>query len=97
MPSVSAKPLIKEVEKINKIAQTIKELKLLSRIDGHALLKPSSVAKESPLPCLISSFIRAKIKILASTAIPIDNTNPPIPAKLKVTGMNLNKESVIAA
>jgi len=37
---VKANPLIKLVEKINKIAQTIKEFRLLSLIDGHALLNP---------------------------------------------------------
>jgi len=42
--SVNANPLMKEVATKNKIAQTINELKLLSLIDGHALLKPSSMA-----------------------------------------------------
>lgn len=39
--NVKANPLINDVEKINKIAHTIKEFKLLSRIDGHAREKPS--------------------------------------------------------
>lgn len=92
---VKANPLMKEVAKINKIAQTIKELKLLSRIEGQALLNPSSTDEESDFPSFISSLILEKIRILASTAIPMDRTKPPIPAKLKVTGMNLNKERAI--
>ena len=34
----------------------------------------------------ISSFKRSKIRMLASTAIPIERINPAIPAKVKVTG-----------
>lgn len=93
---VRANPFMKDVENINRIAQTIKEFKLLSRIDGQAREKPSEIAKVKPLPCLISSFILAKIKMLASTAIPMDKINPPIPAKVKVTGINLNTASTIA-
>ena len=93
---VRANPLIKLVAKVNKIAQTIKEFRLLSLMDGQALRKPSSMAEDKFLPALISSFILAKIKMLASTAIPIDRTNPPIPAKVKVTGISLNKERVMA-
>ena len=94
--NVKANPLIKDVENINKIAQTIKEFKLLSLIEGQALLNPSLIDKLKSLPLLISSFILAKIKILASTAIPMDRINPPIPAKVSVTGTNLNRERVSA-
>ena len=89
---VSAKPLIKDVENKNKMAQTISELKLLSRIDGQALLKPSWIANDNPFPSLTSSFILAKIKMLASTAMPIDKINPPMPARVRVTGINLKIE-----
>ena len=93
---VSAKPLIKEVENINKMTHTSKELILLSLIDGQARLNPSEIANGNALPCRISSFILAKIKILASTAIPMDKINPPMPAKVNVTGTSLNMESVMA-
>ena len=98
MPSanVKAKPLIKLVATKNKIAQTINELKFESRIDGHALLNPSSIDCDKLLPAFISSFILAKIKILASTAMPIERIKPPIPAKVKVTGMSLNTAKVSA-
>ena len=93
--NVKAKPLINDVEKINKIAQTINEFKLLSLIDGQALLNPSLMAKDTDLSSFISSLILAKIKILASTSIPMDKINPPMPAKVKVMGPNLNKESMM--
>src|SRR3989344_4434909 len=75
--SVNANPLINEVENINKMAHTMSEFKLLSRIDGQARENPSEIEIDKLFPCLISSFILAKIKILASTAIPIDSINPP--------------------
>ncbi len=86
---VTAKPLTTLVVNWIKIKQVIKVLKLLSRIDGQARLKPSSMAIDNGLPTLISSFILAKIKILASTAIPMDMINPAKPAKVKVTGQSL--------
>ena len=94
--SVKANPFIKDVATKNKIAQTISELKFESRIDGQALLKPSSIATAKPFPDFISSFILAKIKILASTAMPMERTNPPMPAKVNVTGINLKIDKVIA-
>ena len=93
---VSANPLIKDVENKNKMAQTIKEFKLLSRMDGQAREKPSLIATPNSLPCFISSFMRAKIKMLASTAMPMDKMNPPMPASVIVTEISLNKERAIA-
>ena len=93
--NVSANPLINEVENMNKIAQTIREFTLLSLIDGQALVNPSFIANPKSLPCLISSFILAKIKMLASTAIPIDKIKPPTPAKVSVMGINLKIERII--
>ena len=93
---VNANPLINEVATKNNIAQTIKELKFESRIEGHALLNPSSIDCDKLFPDFISSFILAKIKMFASTAIPIERINPPMPAKVKVTGINLNIAKVSA-
>ena len=90
MLKVKANPLIKLVAKVNKIAQTINELKLLSLIDGQALVNPFSTETKKLFSCFNSSRIREKIKMLASTAIPIDNIKPAIPDKVKVTGINLN-------
>ena len=89
-PKVKANPFIKLVATKNKIAQTIRELKLLSRIEGQARLNPSSMACDRPFPAFISSFILAKIKMLASTAIPMERINPPMPARVNVTGISLN-------
>ena len=88
---VKAKPLIKLVPRKNKIKATIKVVRFPSLIEGQLLLNPSSRAMEKLCSRFNSSLILENIKILASTAIPIDNIKPPIPAKVKVTGINLNK------
>ncbi len=62
---------------------------LESRIDGQARRKPSSIAAVFNNPLLISSLVLSKIKILASTAIPIERMNPAMPAKVIVIP-NLN-------
>ena len=85
-PRVTAKPLTALVVNIIKIKQVIKVLKLLSLIDGQALLNPSSIAVASVLPLAISSFILAKIRILASTAMPTETMAPAKPDKVKVIG-----------
>ena len=72
-------------------------LPLLSLIAVQARLKPASMAAPNVLPILSSSFIRSKIRTLASTAIPIDKTKPPIPARVRVTGISLNIASTTAA
>ena len=48
--NVSANPLINEVEKMNKMAQTIREFKLLSRMEGQARPNPSLMAAARLLP-----------------------------------------------
>src|SRR3989344_2167063 len=94
--SVRANPLINDVEKMNKMAQTISEFKLLSRMDGQARLNPSAMLAGRLLLCKISSFMRAKIRMLASTAMPMDKINPPMPANVNVTGTNLKIERTTA-
>src|ERR1035437_730739 len=55
-----------------------------SLIDVQALEKPNSIAVSCDLPCLNSSFILSKIKMLASTAMPIERIKPAIPERVKV-------------
>ena len=86
---VKANPLTKLVPKANRIPLTIKVLRLLSLIDGHARLNPSSIAKPKIRPLRNSSFILSKIKMLASTAMPTLKIKPAIPASVKVTGISL--------
>ena len=81
----------------NKIAATNIVVRLPSRIEGQALLKPSSKEMEKLFCWFNSSFIREKIRILASIAIPIDKIKPPIPAKVKVIGINLKKHPTTLA
>ena len=85
-PKVTANPLTALVVNMIKIKQVIKVLKLLSRMDGQARLKPSLMALASGRPFKISSFILAKIKMLASSAMPTETMAPASPAKVKVTG-----------
>lgn len=92
---VKANPLTEPEPNEYKTIQVIIEEKFESRIEGQALKKPSFIACTYSLPPLISSFIRSKINTLASRAIPIDKINPAIPAKLKVTGINLKIASEI--
>ena len=70
---------------------------LESRMEDHALEKPASTAFIAERPILSSSFIRSKIKIFASTAIPTDRMNPPIAASVNVTGISLKRASVMIA
>ena len=87
--SVKANPRIEPVPKLNKIAVVISEETFESRIDDQALLNPACRASCFGLPHLTSSLIRSKIKMLASTAIPMESTNPATPARVNVTGTNL--------
>jgi hypothetical protein len=92
--SVKAKPLIKLVPNQNKIIEVMIVERLLSRIDSQALQKPSRIASSRVLPEESSSFILSKIKMFASTAIPIVRMNPAIPAAVNVTQSSLKIESI---
>ena len=59
-----------------------------SRIEFQARLKPASTAVASVLPVLSSSFVRSKIRMLASTAMPTESTKPAMPARVMVTGIS---------
>ena len=59
-----------------------------SRIEFQARPKPASIAAGSVLPSRSSSFIRSKIRMLASTAMPTESTKPAMPARVSVTGMS---------
>ncbi|MBA7704669.1 hypothetical protein ES703_113486 [subsurface metagenome] len=69
---------------------------MLSLMAVQARLKPASIAAPSVLPVLNSSFMRSKISTLASTAIPMDKIKPPMPARVRVTGISLNMASTSA-
>ena len=93
---VRANPFIKLVPSQNRITATIKVVKFPSLIDGHALRKLSSTDWEKLLPDLNSSLNLEKIKMLASMAIPIERIKPPMPAKVRVTGINLKRDKTKA-
>ena len=66
-----------------------------SKILVNALSNPEFIAVNNVLPALSSSFVLSKIRMFASTAIPIERINPAIPAKVKVTGIALNNAKSI--
>ncbi len=90
MLKVKAKPLIKLVPNQKRIKATIKVVIFPSLIEGQLLLNPSIKETLKLFSCFISSLILEKIKTLASTAMPIERIKPPMPAKVKVTEINLN-------
>ncbi len=60
------------------------EEKLESRMESQARLNPSEMAWSRLTSLCISSFIRSKIKMFASTAIPIESNTRAIPANVRV-------------
>src|SRR3989344_1716737 len=61
IPSVSAKPLIKEVPNQKRISAVMRFEKLESRIDSQAREKPSLTASATLFPDFNSSLTRSKI------------------------------------
>lgn len=94
---VKANPRIMLEPNQNKIPLVIKVEMLLSRIDGQAREKPSSKLANKLLPFFDSSLILSKTKTFASTAIPIVMTNPAMPERVRVTGINLKIAKTIIA
>src|SRR3989344_187442 len=95
IPKVRAKPLTTLVPIQKRITEVIRLDMFESRMEGHARLKPSVTAAKISLSFFSSSLVLSKIRIFASTAIPIERINPAIPAAVKVTGINLKIESII--
>ena len=92
---VNANPFTILVPQKYKIAQVIIVVIFESKILVNALSNPELIAVNNVLPAFNSSFVLSKIKILASTAIPIDKIKPAIPASVKVTENTLNKANNI--
>ena len=81
----------------NRIAQVMNVATFESRIEGQARLKPMSMAVLKGRPRRNSSFMRSKMRMLASTAIPIERMKAAIPESVRVTGQILKTASVISA
>ena len=100
IPRVRAKPDIRLAPNLcpnqKSIALVIKVETLLSLMDVHALLNPISIAEVNVRPNLNSSFILSKIRMLASTAIPIERMKAATPASVKVMGTSLNMLRIAA-
>ncbi|GFQ67924.1 hypothetical protein TNCT_693921 [Trichonephila clavata] len=59
-----------------------------------AFLNPSSIARSTLLPDLISSRIRSNIKTFASTAIPTVSAIPAIPGKVRVASSRVRIDNI---
>ena len=88
MIRTSANPRIVDEPKRYRIVAVIRLDTFESRIEFQARSKPASTAGGRDLPARSSSFIRSKIRMLASTAMPIERTKPAMPASVSVTGMS---------
>src|SRR3989344_1503423 len=88
-PRVKAKPLTAEVPNQNKMIAVMIEEMFESLIESQALENPSCRESWIFLPFFNSSFVLSKIKMFASTAIPMERINPAIPAAVNVTGISL--------
>ena len=82
MMSVVANDSISPVPKILRIMAISKWVTFASMIDGRALRKPVLMAVSVSAPMACSSRTRSKMRMLASTAVPIVSTIPAIPAKV---------------
>jgi len=89
MPSVNAKPLIRDVPNQKRMRAVMKFEILESRIENQAREKPVETASAMLRPERNSSLTRSKISTFASTAMPIEIINPAIPAAVSVTGKSL--------
>ena len=83
-----AKPRMTDEPKAYRIVAVMRLDTFESRMEFQARLKPASTAAGSDLPTRSSSFIRSKIRMLASTAMPTESTKPAMPARVRVTGMS---------
>ena len=93
-PKTRANPWMIEVPNQKRMTAVIIDDVLLSRIDGHARPKPSWIACLVGFPARSSSFVRSKMRMFASTAMPIERMNPAIPAAVRVTGKSMKIASM---
>ena len=84
MANVTPKPLTGPVPNQINIVAVIKVVRFASMIVEKALAYQPSRGFAEPLPDLSSSLIRSKIKILASTAMPMVRTRAAMPGRVKV-------------
>src|SRR3989344_4223196 len=84
IPRVRANPLTKLDVRYQRIMAVMMVVTFESLIEGQARRKPSSMAETLLNPFFNSSLVLSKIRILASTAIPIERTKPATPAKVIV-------------
>ena len=68
-----------------------------SRMEGQARFQARSTACSKVRPLRSSSFRRSKIRMFASSALPVLNKKPAMPGRVRVTGISLKSARVIRA
>ena len=94
MIKVVANDSISPVPKTLRIIATSKWVTFASMMEGNAFLKPTSIEPDKSMPRYCSSRILSKINIFASTAVPIVNTIPAIPAKVNTAPKDAKKPKI---
>ena len=89
--STTAKPLTAPVPNWNSTKAVISVVRLASKMVQKAFWKPTEKAAGNALPRSLSSRIRSKIRMLASTAIPTVNNRPAIPGKVRVLRKTISR------
>ena len=93
MANVTAKPATMLAPgvcpNIKRMPQMIIVDRLESRMDVQARSKPAFNAASRGKPARSSSLIRSKIRMLPSTAVPMEIKKPVIAGRVKVTGSSL--------
>ena len=80
---------LKLVPNTNRMMQVMMVDRFESRMAAQARSKPASTAACKLRPARSSSFIRSKIRTLASTAMPVESKKPAMPGSVSVTGTSL--------
>ena len=85
-PEVGKKDQFKGLKRIKAVMRVAM---LASLMESQARPKPSSRATGQARPARISSFMRSKMRMLLSTAMPTERIKPAIPGRVRVMGMSL--------
>jgi len=94
--NINPNPLIKLIQKINRIIATISPVTFESQIADQDFLNQILAALAIFSHLLSSSLILSNIKILASIAIPIERIKPAIEARVRVIQRTLIIVRIIA-
>ncbi len=90
-PSISPNHLMSDIPKTYRITADVNEVMCESQIAVHDFVNPVVIALSIWCPARRDSFMRSKIRILASIASPIESMTQAIEARVRVTFVNLTR------